>query len=247
VSAPGAGAIALGDYVEGASIVVLFTVAEWLEDKCVSRARSALSEVMALQPDTARLASSGAEVPVSSVAVDQEVLVRPGDKVPLDGVVVAGTTTLDESTLTGMLDVLCSPCAGFVVRECNSAAFRAASLHVRSARHWHQHCCPGETRPVRKVPGDSVMAGTLNNGTASLRVVVTADASSSTVATLRNLVEKALVDKSRTERFVEVFARYYTPVVLLTALLLALVPSLLSRSDWRQWTYLALVVLVTAW
>lgn len=91
------------------------------------------------------------------------------------------------------------------------------------------------------------MAGTLNNGTASLRIVVTADASSSTVATLRNLVEKALVDKSRTERFVEVFAKYYTPVVLLTALLLALVPSLLSRSDWRQWTYLALVVLVTAW
>lgn len=61
---------------------------------------------MALQPDTARLAGSGAEVPVGSVAIDQEVLVRPGDKVPLDGVVVAGTTTLDESTLTGMLRLL---------------------------------------------------------------------------------------------------------------------------------------------
>ncbi|BDA49356.1 Cadmium/zinc-transporting ATPase HMA2 [Coccomyxa sp. Obi] len=105
-----AGAVALQDYVEGAAVLVLFGVAQWLEARSTAAARAAIASVLALKPQTAILADTGAEVPVDDVAVGTDVLVRPGDKVPLDGSVTAGTSRLDHSMLTGeSAPVKCAP------------------------------------------------------------------------------------------------------------------------------------------
>ena len=96
-----AGAIAIGDYTESGIVVVLFCVADFLEERCTGQARDAISEVLALKPDVAVLASSGAEVPATSVAPGTLILIRAGDKAPLDGVVVSGASAFDESIVTG--------------------------------------------------------------------------------------------------------------------------------------------------
>ncbi|CAL8464237.1 g3772 [Coccomyxa elongata] len=96
-----AGAVALQDYVEGAAVLVLFSVAQWLEARSTAAARAAIASVLALKPQNAILADTGAKVPVDDVAVGTDILVRPGDKVPLDGLVTAGTSRLDNSMLTG--------------------------------------------------------------------------------------------------------------------------------------------------
>jgi Cd2+/Zn2+-exporting ATPase len=131
------------------------------------------------------------------------VLVRPGDKVPVDGTIEVGTSVLDESLITG------------------------------------------ESKPVTKTHGDSVLAGTINCGSVALRVRATAAAVDSTVARLGALMEAAAVSKSRHDMAVELFARYYTPAIVLTALLVAAVGSAVQPAEWRHWTYLSLVVLVT--
>ena len=94
------GALGIGEWGEGATVVLLFAVAEWLEDRAMDRARSAIAAVMKLAPDTATLLD-GREVPAASVAVGSRLLVKPGARVPLDGRVVAGETSIDESALTG--------------------------------------------------------------------------------------------------------------------------------------------------
>lgn len=96
-----AGAIALGDYTEAGTVVVLFSVADFLESRCTGQARDAISAVLALKPETAVLADSGKEVPAVEIGIGTVVLVRPGDNSPVDGVVVAGTSAFDESVLTG--------------------------------------------------------------------------------------------------------------------------------------------------
>jgi Cd2+/Zn2+-exporting ATPase len=142
-------------------------------------------------------------VPVSEIGVGVLVLVRPGDKVPVDGTIEHGTSVLDESMITG------------------------------------------ESKPVTKTLGDAVLAGTINSGGVSLRVRSTAAAGDSTVARLGALMEAAASSKSRHERHVELFARYYTPAVVLAALLVAALGSAVQPAAWRHWTYMSLVVLVT--
>ncbi len=95
------GAAALGDRVEAAAILVLFSIAEWLEGRCLSRAHDALTSVLELQPDTALCADTKQQMPIARVTIGQRLLVRPGDKVPVDGQVVAGQSLVDESMLTG--------------------------------------------------------------------------------------------------------------------------------------------------
>jgi Cd2+/Zn2+-exporting ATPase len=131
------------------------------------------------------------------------VLVRPGDKVPVDGTIEHGTSVLDESMITG------------------------------------------ESKPVTKIPGGSVLAGTINCGSVALHVRATAAAGDSTVARLGALMEAAAASKSKHDMRVELFARYYTPAIVLTALLVAAVGSAVQPADWRHWTYMSLVVLVT--
>ena len=96
-----AGAIAIGDYTEAGIVVVLFCIADFLEERCTGQARDAISAVLALKPDAAVLASTGKEVPAAEVLPGTLILIRAGDKAPLDGVIVSGTSAFDESILTG--------------------------------------------------------------------------------------------------------------------------------------------------
>ena len=198
-----AGACALQDFGEAAAVVALFGVSEWLEDRAMGRASSAMGAVLALRPEKARrLASPEKEVPVEDIAVGEVVLVKPGDKVPLDGVVVEGSSAVDEAALTG------------------------------------------ESVPVTKSTGNEVYGGTVNQG-GTLEVRVTAPAADSAVARLVRLVEEAQAARSGVERAVETFAKHYTPVVVLAALLLATVPYMAGHTG-PKYAYMACVLLVVA-
>ena len=198
-----AGACALQDFGEAAAVVALFGVSEWLEDRAMGRASSAMGAVLALRPEKARrLASPEKEVPVEDITVGEVVLVKPGDKVPLDGVVVEGSSAVDEAALTG------------------------------------------ESVPVPKSTGNEVYGGTVNQG-GTLEVRVTAPAADSAVARLVRLVEEAQAARSGVERAVETFARHYTPVVVLAALLLATVPYAAGHTG-PKYAYMACVLLVVA-
>lgn len=195
------GALLIGEWGEGATVGFLFAVAEWLEDRAMDRARSAIAAVMNLAPDVATLVD-GREVAAGSVAVGTRLLVKPGARVPLDGRVVVGETSIDESALTG------------------------------------------ESVPVAKRAGDAVSAGTINQGGA-VEIETTADAGNSAVARMARLVEEAQAARSPTERWVDRFARVYTPVVVALAALIAIVPPALGE-PFYPWFYKALVLLVVA-
>ncbi len=195
------GALAIGEWREGATVVFLFALAEWLEDRSMDRARSAIAAVMKLAPEVATLAS-GSDVPAGSVTVGTRLLVRPGARLPLDGRVVAGASSVDESALTG------------------------------------------ESVPVSKKVGDAVSAGTVNQ-MGALEVESTATAGDSAVARMARLVEEAQAARSPTEQWVERFSRIYTPVVVVLALIVAVVPPLFG-GGFQAWLYKALVLLVVA-
>lgn len=199
-----AGAIAIGDYSEASVVVVLFCIADFLEERCTGQARDAISAVLALKPDNAVLAATGEEVPAVEVAPGTSILIRAGDKAPLDGVVVAGTSAFDESILTG------------------------------------------ESVAVVKHPGDTVCAGTLNAGSGLMHVRTTATSDETFIAGMARLVEQATSRQSPAEAAVARFAKIYTPIVLLSCILLAFVPWSDPDADRKWWVYLSLQVLVTA-
>jgi Zn2+/Cd2+-exporting ATPase len=199
------GAALIGEWMEGAVVVFLFGLAELLESSSVNRARRAIQSLMALAPETALLkrGNSFAEVPVADVKVGEMILVRSGRRVPLDGEVVAGSSSVNQAPITG------------------------------------------ESIPVAKQPGDTILAGTIN-GEGTLDVRVTQPASHSTLARIIHLVEEAQEQKAPSQRFVDQFARFYTPAVMALALLVFLIPPLLAAQEWETWFYRALVLLVIA-
>ncbi|WP_342663878.1 heavy metal translocating P-type ATPase [Pleomorphomonas oryzae] len=196
------GAVFLNAGEEAAAVVFFFLVGELLEGLAARRARSSIKALAGLVPETARLVVDGAtrEVPASSLAVGNEVQVRPGDRVPCDGVVVAGTSSIDESVVTG------------------------------------------ESVPVTRGEGASVYAGTIN-GDGVLTLRVTAPAADNTIARIIRLVSEAQETRAPVERFVNRFARYYTPAVVAVAAAIALLPPLLD-GDWRGWVYKGLAILL---
>ncbi len=199
------GAVAIGEWGEGAAVVFLFALSELLEAFSVARARRAVQSLLELSPETALLKEGDAfrEVPVAQVSVGSVVAVKSGSRVPLDGVVIGGVSAVNQAPITG------------------------------------------ESMPVEKKPGDGVFAGTIN-GEGSLDVRVTKAASDSTIARIIHLVSEAQSQKAPTQRFVDTFARYYTPAVFAVALLVWLLPPLLFGGAWGTWTYRALVLLVIA-
>ena len=199
------GAMLIGEWFEAATVVVLFAFAEWLEGASMTRARRAIRDLMELAPPTARVLRGGEtiEVDAGDVAVDEIVLVRPGEKFPLDGMVRTGTSDVDQAPLTG------------------------------------------ESVPVSKSAGDEVFAGTVN-GRGTLEVRVTAVANDSTIAHVLRAIEQAQANRSESERFIERFARWYTPAVVVIAIAIALLPPLLLGGDPATWFYRALVMLVIA-
>ncbi len=200
-----AGAMAIGEWGEGAAVVFLFALSELLEAFSVARARRAIQSLMELTPETALVkeGESMREVAVAEVTVGSVIAVKSGARVPLDGEVVAGGSAVNQAPITG------------------------------------------ESMPVEKKPGDGVFAGSIN-GEGSLDVRVTKPASDSTLARIIHLVSEAQSQKAPSQRFVDTFARYYTPAVFAVALLVWLVPPLLFAGAWAVWTYRALVLLVIA-
>ncbi|MFC6888835.1 heavy metal translocating P-type ATPase [Halorubrum trueperi] len=213
-------ATGIGYFVEAATLAVLFSVAELLEDYAMDRARDSLRELMELSPDEATVRREGEEVtvPAEAVAVGETVLVRPGEKIPLDGTVVEGESAVDESPITG------------------------------------------ESVPVDKTAGDEVYAGGINEE-GYLEVTVTSTAGDSTLSRIIELVQGAQAKRTETERFVDRFAGYYTPVVVALAIATAAIPPLVISEpiavdlagygvtfvgDWGTWFVRGLTLLVIA-
>ena len=199
------GAIALGELTEAAAIAGLFGLAELMETYSVDRARSSIESLMQLAPDYAVVVRDGVEatVPASSLSVGDEIVVRPGERIPADGTVLEGGSAVDQSPITG------------------------------------------ESMPVEKARGDEVFSGTINRE-GHLRVRIERAAGESALARIVRLIEEAEAQKTQSERFVERFARYYTPAITLAAVATTLLPPLLFGADWAVWVTRGLTFLVIA-
>ena len=201
-----AGAIGIGAWFEAATVSFFFALALALEAWSLGRARRAVAALMELAPPTARVKledGSERDVPAAEVRVGAHIIVRPGDKVPLDGRVVAGESEVNQAPITG------------------------------------------ESVPAFKAPGDEVFAGTIN-GEGAIEVATTKAANDTTLAQIIRMVGSAQSRRAPSEQWVEKFARVYTPVVMVLAVAIFLVPPLLLGGAWDVWFYRALVLLVIA-
>ncbi len=198
------GAFAIGEYPEGVAVMVFYQAGEGLQDHAVNRSRRSIEKLLDIRPDYAHLEQEGKTDTVSpeEVKVGDIIVVRPGERVPLDGRIVEGFSTIDLSALTG------------------------------------------ESLPRDIGVGEELLSGSINK-TGLLRVRVGKEYSESTVNRILQLVENAAARKARTEKFITRFAAYYTPFVVLSAALLALIPPLvLPGEDFSTWAYRALIFLV---
>jgi Zn2+/Cd2+-exporting ATPase len=198
------GAVAIGQWPEAAVVIFLFALAEVIEELSLNRARNAIGTLMALAPETAQVAQPDGtwrEVEAATVAFGSSVRVRPGECIPLDGEVTAGSSSVNQAPITG------------------------------------------ESMPVAKMSGDRVFAGTVNQ-TGILEFRVTGDYRHTTLSRIIAAVQKAQGERAPTQRLVDRFAHYYTPVVVLGAVAVSLVPPLFFAADWSASIYRGLVMLV---
>ena len=197
------GAMALGDWVEAGSVIFLFATAQWLEVRSLARARHAITSLLDLAPLEATVRADGGErrTAVADLRAGDVIVVRPGEKIAVDGAVLHGESDVNQAPVTG------------------------------------------ESLPVPKAAGDTVFAGTIN-GHGALDVQVTRAGRDSTLARIIHLVEEAQSKRAPAQAFVDRFARVYTPVVLMVAALVAVVPPALLGQPAADWIYRALVLLV---
>ncbi|KFL34428.1 MULTISPECIES: heavy metal translocating P-type ATPase [unclassified Sulfurospirillum] len=199
------GAFSIGEYPEGVAVMLFFRIGEFFQDLAVDRSRKSITKLMDIRPDFANLQSETGEHKVnpSDVALGSRIIVRPGEKIPLDGVILEGRSTLDTSALTG------------------------------------------ESLPKEVAVGSEILSGTINK-TGVIIVETTKLFSESTVSKILDLVQNAGAKKAKTEQFITTFAKYYTPLVVISAALLAFVPPLLMQdallSDWFRRSLVFLVV-----
>ncbi len=198
------GAFFIGEYPEGVAVMILYQLGETLQDCAVRRSRKSVSSLMDIRPDVASVKRGDAveQVPPETVGTGEIIVVKAGEKIPLDGIIVSGSTTADTSALTG------------------------------------------ESVPARLAEGDEVMSGCVNLS-GLIEVRVTKPFGESTVTKILELVENASAKKARTEQFITRFARWYTPCVVIAALLLAIVPTIVSGYD-QRYVYGALSFLVVS-
>ncbi len=201
-----AGAIFIGQWPEAAMVTFLFGVAEMVEAASMDRARHAIRGLLEMAPDTATVQDEAGQwrgVRAEEVRVGFRVRVRPGERIPLDGTVREGSSTVNQAPITG------------------------------------------ESLPVEKQAGDGVFAGSVNER-GSFEFEVTARAGDSTLARIARAVQEAQAQQAPTQRFIDRFARFYTPAVVLLALGVAVAPPLLLGAAFAPWLYKALVLLVIA-
>ncbi|AIY84423.1 MAG: cadmium-translocating P-type ATPase [Clostridium baratii] len=200
------GAIAIGQYPEGVAVMVFYEIGEMFQSYAVNRSRKSISELMDIKAEYANLVKGDTTEKVlpEEVKIDDIIMIKPGERVPLDGVIVSGDTSVDSSALTG------------------------------------------ESMPVNKRIGDELLAGCINN-TNVVEVKVTHEFEESTVARILELVQNASSKKASTEKFITKFARYYTPIVVICALALAIIPSVfIQGANPNEWIYRALIFLVVS-
>ena len=198
------GALAIGEYPEAVAVMFFYQIGELFSDIAVERSRASISSLMDIRPDYANLEDSAGtvrKVSPSDVPVGSIIMVKPGEKIPIDGVVISGESALDTAALTG------------------------------------------ESMPRDVSEGAEVLSGSLNM-TGLLRIKTTSSFGESTVSKILDLVENAQTGKAKTEKFITKFARVYTPSVVAGAVLLAVLPPLLTGGDWPIWLHRALIFLV---
>jgi len=199
------GSFIIGHGEEGAAVVFLFYLAEFLEGYAGERARRSIASLMKLAPDVATVKRDGREVEVHvhDVDVGETIVVRPGERIPLDGEIVRGASSVNQAPITG------------------------------------------ESMPVSKLVGDEVYAGTINNE-GFLEIRVTKRSGETMLSKILKMVEEAQKLKSPTEKFIDKFSKYYTPSVILLAVLVATVPAFVFGLPFYEWLYKALVLLVVS-
>jgi Cd2+/Zn2+-exporting ATPase len=199
------GAFAIGEYPEAAGVMLFYQIGEMFQDLAVKRSKKSITSLMDIRPDYANIKKGDSieKVAPDTVSVGDIIIVKPGEKIPLDGIVVDGISMLDTSALTG------------------------------------------ESVPRKAETGDAVLSGSVNQS-GMLTIEVTRIFGESTVSKIINLVENASSKKAKTENFITAFARYYTPVVVILAVLIAVLPPLIlgASTGWRDWINRALVFLV---
>ncbi len=190
-------------FPEAAAVMLFYQVGELFQSYAVGKSRRSIAQLMDIRPDTANVERNGAMVAVDpdTVAVGETIVVKPGEKIPLDGVVLEGVSTLNTAALTG------------------------------------------ESLPRDVSAGDSVISGSVNNS-GLLRIRTTREFGESTVSKILDLVENASSQKAKSENFITRFARWYTPAVVVAAVLLALLPPLFFAQTWSVWIERALIFLV---
>lgn len=200
------GAFAIGKYAEAVMVMLLYQIGEWLQDRAVMRSKKAITNLLNIKAKVANLVTDDGEIQVDldRVAVGSIIRIKPGENVPLDGIITFGTSNVNTSALTG------------------------------------------ESAEITKTIGDEILSGTIN-GEGVLLVKVTKNEKDSTVSKIIDMVESASMQKAKTENFISKFAKVYTPIVCLVAVLIAIVPCLfLGFGAFSTYLYRGLIFLVVS-
>ena len=200
------GAFGIGEFPEAVAVMLFYQIGELFQSYAVDKSRKSIASLMDIRPDFANLEKAGKLEKVSpeEVKIGDTIVVKPGEKVPLDGILIEGNSTLDTKALTG------------------------------------------ESLPREIEKGDEILSGTINiNGV--IKIKVTKEYKESTVSKILDLVENASSKKSKSENFISKFAKYYTPIVVIIALVLAVLPPLIIQdASFSDWLYRALSFLVVS-
>ena len=196
------GAFCIGEFPEGVAVMLFFQIGEYIQDIAMNRSRKSITHLMELKVDMATVVRGGKEknVAAEEVKIDEVIVVKPGEKIPLDGVVLEGSSNLDTMSLTG------------------------------------------ESKPLSVRENDVVLSGGINMDRL-LKIKVTSTFENSTVSKILKMMEEIDQNKATTEKFITRFSKVYTPIVVILALFLAIVPSIIVGNP-SEWVYRALVFLV---